>query len=375
MGWAFSRDDATLPRFSRAGRASPRYEMTEPATSPIDDLADALATSWPSLRSARERARTVREEAAAAVEPLVSSEDMSVVVFGSLARDELTSGSDADWTLLIDGQASARHFDVSRKIRQSFDAIGLNAPGPEGTFGGLAFSHEILHRIGGGEDSNRNLTQRILLLLESAAVGSADAHERVVRGVIDRYVTEDPGWQTKTVTVPRFLLNDIARYWRTVAVDFGHKRRERASAGWALRTVKLRLSRKLTYASGLLVCFSCTMGAEVRDADDRSTALADHLLRLLSRTPLERVAHIVLRHQLHEAGRRVFDSYERFLALLDDEDLRETLKHLPQESAATSVEYASAREIGRDFQRALNDIFFGAGDTEIPSLTQKYAVF
>jgi hypothetical protein len=35
----------------------------------------------------------------------------------------------------------------------------------------MAFSHDIIHQIGGQNDTNKNTTQRILLLLESAAMG------------------------------------------------------------------------------------------------------------------------------------------------------------------------------------------------------------
>ena len=35
----------------------------------------------------------------------LTGEDTSIVVFGSLARSELTSGSDLDWVLLVDGFA------------------------------------------------------------------------------------------------------------------------------------------------------------------------------------------------------------------------------------------------------------------------------
>src|SRR6266700_860144 len=124
-------------------------------------------------------------------------------------------------------------------------------------------------KIGGQNDTNRNTTQRILLLLESQPIGTrTEAHERVLRAVINRYLEEDTHPLTqnsKAYRVPRFLLNDIVRFWRTMAVDFASKQRDRAGKGWGLRNAKLRMSRKLIFASGLLVCFSANLDPDLND--------------------------------------------------------------------------------------------------------------
>ena len=47
----------------------------------------------------------------------LASELRDQVMFGSLARDEVTAGSDLDWTLLIDGQSDTQHLAVTKAIK------------------------------------------------------------------------------------------------------------------------------------------------------------------------------------------------------------------------------------------------------------------
>lgn len=157
---------------------------SDDAPDPVAELERKLAVNWEAIRTARERALDLKQHLQAAIAPLVP-EDTSVVVFGSLARNEFTSGSDIDWTLLVDGLANPRHYEDSLTINDRIHEFG-KGPGREGTFGGLAFSHDLIHRIGGNDDSNRNTTQRILLLLESAVIGPADAYERTTRNILKR---------------------------------------------------------------------------------------------------------------------------------------------------------------------------------------------
>ena len=215
-----------------------------------------------------------------------TSDDTSLVVFGSLGRDEWTSSSDLDWTFLIDGGANSDHLLIAQDIQKVLEKANFQKPGPTGTFGNMAFSHDIIHQIGGQDDTNKNTTQRILLLLESCAIGErSDAYERVIRGVINRYLEEDNHLLThdgKRNRVPRFLLNDIVRFWRTMAVDFASKQRDRAGKGWGLRNAKLRMSRKLIFASGLLVCFSSNLDPDLQaqisaDKNDIKLKLVNHV--------------------------------------------------------------------------------------------------
>lgn len=75
-----------------------------PMRTPIQALEAKLNARWKNITSARDLSAQTRSRLRRDLVGL-DSDDSSVVISGSLARDEFTSGSDIDWTLLIDGQA------------------------------------------------------------------------------------------------------------------------------------------------------------------------------------------------------------------------------------------------------------------------------
>lgn len=348
-------------------------------TPPILALRDRLGAEWPWIMASREKSAAMLNRLHGELRPLTSPET-TVVVYGSLARHEFTDKSDVDWTLLVDGIAHPEHQDRADRIRARLTGMGLDQPAPGGPFGNLTFSHDLIHRIGGDDDTNRNTTQRLLLLLESAPIGNPAAYHRVVQNVLQRYVGEDivsPG--DSAYRVPRFLQNDVVRYWRTMAVDFAHKRRMRGPEGWALRNAKLRLSRKLMYAAGLLSCFYCDAQFRSRPRTHplhEAQQVEDYLAGLVRTKPLDMVAGVALDYfgVLSGAAERLFGAYDDFLGLLHDENRRKHLKKLKSEDADTDAEYQRVRDMGMRFQDALTEIFF-TSDTPLRDLTIRYGVF
>ncbi len=338
----------------------------------IELLARELRTEWRSIAAAKENAHEKIRTLSKLLEG-ETSPDASVVVHGSLARLELTSESDLDWTLLVDGRANPQHQKDLLRIRAKLLAAGFGEPGQERTFGSLSFSHQIIHMIGGEDDSNANTTRRVLLLLEASAIGDYRlAFEAVQKNVLDRYLREDYGLGRRVGNdhprwIPLFLLNDIARYWRTMAVDFAYKQHSRGSDGYALRSLKLGISRKLIYSSGLVSCFWCDPALSGQDPSERfkyqKTIAA--LSEMISITPLERMAKFYLSHSkspgMQAAAGQFFGAYDQFLEILDAPEKRRILKTLSVEAMYDDRCFLEAREVRLRFKDAIRQTFLQEG--------------
>lgn len=308
-----------------------------------------------------------------------SSADVDFVIFGSGARKECSEKSDVDWTLLVDGQANQDHLQLSIMIDDAIIKSKINKPGSSGLFGQITFSHELIHNVGGEHDTNFNLSKRILLLLESipikeAKCGDGSAYERVLTTVISQYVKNDSGFSSKNpsgYTVPRFLLNDIIRFWRTVCVDFAYKQKQQDGKKWAIRNLKLRTSRKLLYVKGLLMCYSCF------EKKMSSIEVINQLKEYSMMTPINAVDDI-LRNKAKINGDiviKLFRYYDEFSALLHDSNFREEMEKLNMLDVYDNDNFLKARSICDNFQGVLDEIFLQQPDTELYKFIKKYGIF
>lgn len=348
----------------------------------LDKLAVKLGCKWSAISQSidqTEKELTELEKLLLPPEGRPLAENLSLVFFGSRARGESTSRSDVDWTLLVNGEVDGLHLFLAQEIRRKLLEAKFIEPGTTGTFGGLAFSHELVHFIGGQEDSNKNLTLRMLLLLESISVGDDGPRQMVIRAILQRYLGDDPHWTWKPDgKIPRFLLNDVIRFWRTMAVDFADKFHDQEGEKWALRNAKLRFSRKLLLLKGLLACFSWQMRGmhAASTAGDDSTARAvTYYEHYFSLPPLEILADEMMRSGAQEGlCRKVFQSYDSFLVILSDKHSRSELDQIPRRDTDKSEVFQRVRTLSHEFRDGLLDWLY-APDSALCSLMRQYALF
>ncbi|HEX8688975.1 MAG TPA: hypothetical protein VF729_01900 [Solirubrobacterales bacterium] len=285
--------------------------------------------------------------------------DVGVALFGSWGRHELTPHSDDDWAILV---AGAERSEVRPSPVAVEKAIGReeSKPGAQGIFGASVFCDHLVERIGLDADDNRNLTRRILLLLESVPVANGSVHAECRKRVMAGYLDES----VKDYRPPRFFLNDLIRYWRTICVDFVGKEREEEGQRWALRNLKLGASRKVLFAGGLLPILLCH---RYKAAD-----IGPFLDAVLSRPSIDRLAWAFLELEAVDAGVRAIGAYDRFLRMLADPGVRAELTRLPRREAQNSPLFVEGSRLGDELEQGLLALLF---ETPLEPLVREYGIF
>jgi len=130
------------------------------------------------------------------------------------------------------------------------------------------------------------------------------------------------------------------------------------------------------------MCFSCeTEDTKPLPEKGRDNALdlhpiVEHLWKYSQRTPLEILANVLLGHErLNAVAKKLLDTYNEFLAQLDNPDTRECLQNLERDQVATDPRYEYMRELSHTFQDALSQLFLEENGTKLWELTKVYGVF
>lgn len=333
--------------------------MVEAGGSPLKKLAETAGRDFPNLFEARARTEAGLAERRTSLESLRHNAKASVVLMGSWGRGEVTGGSDDDFMVLVDG---AEGLDVDPTI-EAVSEVLKEWPSEDGPFAEPVFSENLVNDIGLDADSNKNLTRRLLFLLESIPVsGDEDVYRDVRSKILGRYLDES----VKPYHPPRFLLNDVVRYWRTICVDFAAKE-WKGPEKWGIRNAKLRTSRKVLFASGLLPLLECFRL-------DEEDAIREFVERELTMSPTDRIARAFLENDAADEGGRALGAYDEFVGRLNETEFREALEEVTRETSRDSAEFAKAEEIGKELQGGLLALLYEASP-DLAKVVRDYAIF
>ncbi len=161
----------------------------------------------------------------------------------------------------------------------------LNYPNLTEQFLKLMHIHDVLNELGSQDDDSKNtFTARMLLLLESKCLVNQDCYNVMVEELIKSYFRDYP--EHEGSFRPLFFINDIIRYWKTLCLNYEHKRNqpaadEKKKISQKVKNFKLKFSRMTT-------CYAtiAALSNNMHDATEKD------VIELVKLTPRERLSQI-----------------------------------------------------------------------------------
>ncbi len=102
--------------------------------------------------------------------------------------------------------------------------------------------------------------------------------------------------------------------------------------------------------------------------------LAEFFLNQMQRTPVERVAQVLLGVDQGEIATSIMDAYDQFLGLLASEEKRTHLEDLKFDEVGNDSLFQEVRSMSQGFQRGLTRLCFESQGV-LREMVIKYGVF
>jgi Nucleotidyltransferase domain len=332
-----------------------------------------LVDSVPGLTAAAERSDGLIERMRNGLAGYGAGSKMDVVAFGSLARREYTDASDVDYLVIVnampDDPAAPRALvqKVNELVAEEAHAANSvsKAPGTSGLFGKATGIFDIVHQVGLEGDTNHTHTARMEIVQESVSLLDPSLHAQILNRTIRRYLALVEASPDRP---PRFLLNDMLRYWRQITIDYQAK----APTGGqdpkaALRYLKLLTTRKNLFASSVLPLIA---------PRDDAISWDVYLNEVYALPPLARLATVTQSapNYVHDAVRTVFSTIDLFVQHTDSKEKRAQFEAIDWESRKDHAGYIELKTAANRLQDAFENIFMGEW-AEVTTKTRHYIVF
>ena len=251
--------------------------------------------------------------------------DMCFIVVGSIGRNEALDASDMDIVPIARNEdALAAYRESDQSLRQVLrESLGLAVSrGFDLTEPSSVESLVEAESIGGSEDTSQKLTKRILVLTEGREIETPGPFriENVCLEILEAYGSKERTRGRHALS----LCNDIARYYRTLCVEYKTKA-DAEDADWCTRNLKLRHSRKMWYFANIVAIVNLAESFPQGDEEYN-----DKLRQEFLRPPLERLGGALFEEQPIVTG-RLLEAYAYFLEFMSNKDHRQALSVVKHE--------------------------------------------
>ena len=298
----------------------------------------------PELIALRNSAEKVVAELRDRLQALQPATLVTVAAAGSVGRLECGPKADCDCLLIaregVDSRALAIEIEA---VLRAIETCGLEPPKVDGIYRQAVTREDLLAASARGslQEPPAIFGKRMQVLLDARALHAPGTFDALRHDVLDWYTggAGPSGWPWQ------HLLRDIARYQHTYAVWQHFKLTRSADDSWALRQVKLRSVRRVTFA-GLVFLIGASLGRH---------RPVEWLLSCLDLTPLERIAAAVADQD--SAGLdALVSAYAAVLAAVGNVDRRAAMVACgPDEQTGLTVSTFETPELA-DLEPALETI-------------------
>jgi hypothetical protein len=229
---------------------------------------------------------------------------LTIFAAGSYGRFEASAHSDIDVFFIMQDLDSGdpprelddfnlRRMRVLAGVIRAADAMTFPNFSNDGEFLDIFRLSDILQSLGGRHDDYRNhFTARLLLLLEGKPLFGYEQHAVILDRVIDSYLRD---YEDHPINFrPTFLVNDIMRFWKTLCLNYEHRRNQ--PAGDELRRRRQKIKNFKLKFSRMLTCY-----ATIAHLSCYNNITKDELREIVGNSPVERLIK-VLEHYPELAG-------------------------------------------------------------------------
>ena len=191
--------------------------------------------------------------------------ELCVYATGSYARQEAGEHSDIDLFFVHEGSSRDRRvsrLDELRLFARVIDIgedMGFPTFSNDGEYLEILYIDDVLSKLGGREDDYHNyFTARMLLLLESAPLVGESIYRQMIDDIVEAYFRDYPDHSLNFR--PVFLINDTIRFWKTLCLNYEHRRNKPEGdkdrrRRQQVKNFKLKFSRLMTcFGTVVAVC-------------------------------------------------------------------------------------------------------------------------
>jgi len=226
---------------------------------------------------------------------------LTIFSVGSYARQEASVHSDIDLFFAYGEPRPASENTRTNELRlfgrliEIGDKMGFPSFSSDCEYLETHDLKDMINMMGGREDDSRNFfSLRMLMLLESQPIYGISVYDSIVEQVIASYYRDYPGHEDEFD--PWFLVNDIMRFWKTLLLNYEHKRNRgeggKEATPQRVRNFKLKFSR-MTTCFATVAALGCAT-SRVTEADVRALVKLTPRQRLMQAgANLPRVAPLV----------------------------------------------------------------------------------